>query len=129
MFGHTSLHGAILRSSRQGLITTLAPHFLAQPEPFCYGKTPPNYQSSPIFSSTSAVSSSLEPHTAHPTTSIQGADEKWTDECSEAVRAGFRVIEDPREIPRPLQAERAVGNVVAALVARDECVAMILQRH
>ena len=44
------------------------------------------------------------------------------------ARAGFEVIEDESEVPRPLQAERAAGNVVAGLVAQDECVVMKLMR-
>lgn len=42
--------------------------------------------------------------------------------------AGFAVIENPDDIPRPLQAERAAGSLVAAVVAQEECVAMRLER-
>lgn len=39
--------------------------------------------------------------------------------------SGFRLVDDDDDVPRPLQAERAVGNVVARMVADDECVCMI----
>ena len=38
--------------------------------------------------------------------------------------SGFRLVVDD-DVPRPLQAERAVGNVVARMVADDDCVCMI----
>ena len=39
-----------------------------------------------------------------------------------------RYIEAMEDVPRPLQAERAAGQLVARLVKQDDCVAMILPR-
>ena len=42
--------------------------------------------------------------------------------------SGFRLVDDD-DVPRPLQAERTVGNVVARMVADDACVCMIHGRE
>uniref|UniRef100_A0A7S0SW22 N-acetyltransferase domain-containing protein n=1 Tax=Mantoniella antarctica TaxID=81844 RepID=A0A7S0SW22_9CHLO len=44
-------------------------------------------------------------------------------------RAGFVLIEKETDVPRPLQAERAAGGLVAALVAQDDCVVMKWERR
>ncbi|EEH57010.1 uncharacterized protein MICPUCDRAFT_58199 [Micromonas pusilla CCMP1545] len=43
-------------------------------------------------------------------------------------RFGFRITEE-ENTPRPLMAERAIGNVVAGVIANDECVCMTLERR
>ena len=39
-------------------------------------------------------------------------------------RLGFQEIASPERVPRPLQAELALGRIVARLARNDECVAM-----